>query len=170
MLLHVKIIIIVQCIPMIHIVVLEIATNKSFRCHIFITSKHCFDSRIHIFDSKSSKCFFFQKRVSLDNLKLMKLSKAIASLLIASGVTIISAECPNACSGHGSCGARDMCTCDPNFQGSDCSLRKLFSLLVFAHPLVSSLTFSLLLPRHLLERNRHVSLWQVSCGYPAWRS
>ena len=42
----------------------------------------------------------------------------------ASLVSLVNAECPNACSGHGVCGAKDMCTCDRNWQGSDCSLRK----------------------------------------------
>ena len=30
-------------------------------------------------------------------------------------------ECLNACSGHGQCGNYDMCTCDRNWQGADCS-------------------------------------------------
>jgi hypothetical protein len=34
-----------------------------------------------------------------------------------------AAECPNACGGHGQCGAHDMCTCDINWQGADCSQR-----------------------------------------------
>ena len=33
------------------------------------------------------------------------------------------ADCPNACSGHGSCGKWDMCSCYRGFQGSDCSLK-----------------------------------------------
>ena len=33
----------------------------------------------------------------------------------------VSAECPNACSGHGSCGAYDQCSCYPNWQAADCS-------------------------------------------------
>lgn len=34
-----------------------------------------------------------------------------------------AAECPNACSGHGQCSNFDMCTCNRNFEGNDCSLR-----------------------------------------------
>ncbi|KAJ8610489.1 hypothetical protein CTAYLR_007768 [Chrysophaeum taylorii] len=44
----------------------------------------------------------------------------VAVLLLGSRV---GAECPNACSGHGTCGAFDECTCYPNYQGGDCSLR-----------------------------------------------
>lgn len=62
----------------------------------------------------------------------MKLTKAIASLIVTSaGLALVSAECPNACSGHGMCGAKDMCTCDRNFQGSDCSLRKFVLFCLF---------------------------------------
>jgi len=34
-----------------------------------------------------------------------------------------AAECPNACSGHGTCSLHDMCTCCRNWQGDDCSQR-----------------------------------------------
>jgi len=36
-------------------------------------------------------------------------------------VTSVSAECPNACSGHGTCQPKDMCSCYKNWQGNDCS-------------------------------------------------
>lgn len=40
-----------------------------------------------------------------------------------------AAYCPNSCSGHGSCGTNDQCTCylrpngDDAWMGADCSLR-----------------------------------------------
>jgi len=42
------------------------------------------------------------------------------ALLVA---VCVYANCPNACSGHGACGADDMCSCDRNFVGADCSQR-----------------------------------------------
>ena len=45
-------------------------------------------------------------------------------VLGASLLSVAQAECPNACSGHGQCGPHDMCSCDRNWQGSDCSLSK----------------------------------------------
>jgi len=47
----------------------------------------------------------------------------LAVIAASSAISIVRSECPNACSGHGSCGSHDMCTCDRNFQGADCSLR-----------------------------------------------
>ena len=45
----------------------------------------------------------------------------IASILALASYA--AAECPNACSGHGQCANFDMCTCDRNFEGNDCSMR-----------------------------------------------
>ena len=42
-------------------------------------------------------------------------------LLAAFGAA--TAECPNACSAHGKCGAYDMCTCYRNWMANDCSER-----------------------------------------------
>lgn len=56
----------------------------------------------------------------------MILSKQLVAFLASAAVAslkFVSAECPNACSGHGQCGNYDMCACDRNWQGSDCSLR-----------------------------------------------
>jgi len=41
-------------------------------------------------------------------------------LALALGVAV-NAECPNACSGKGSCSKFDMCQCYSNYQGNDCS-------------------------------------------------
>lgn len=43
--------------------------------------------------------------------------------MVASLLAFIYAECPNACSAHGKCGAYDMCTCYRNWMASDCSER-----------------------------------------------
>jgi len=41
-------------------------------------------------------------------------------------VGFAAAECPNACSGHGTCGAKDACSCYQNYQGNDCSERTCY--------------------------------------------
>jgi len=46
---------------------------------------------------------------------------SIATLVLS--VALVSAECPNACSGHGLCKIHDQCNCEPNYFGADCSLR-----------------------------------------------
>jgi len=46
---------------------------------------------------------------------------AIASLALAA--SYVAAECNNMCSGHGTCGANDACTCYRNWRGNDCSER-----------------------------------------------
>jgi hypothetical protein len=56
-------------------------------------------------------------------------------LAVASSTAVlVSAECPNSCSGHGTCAAADVggggatclatavCTCFPGYGGDDCSL------------------------------------------------
>lgn len=44
--------------------------------------------------------------------------------VIASLFTATAATCANECSKHGSCGEHDICTCDPNWIGGDCSEAK----------------------------------------------
>ncbi|CAM9484610.1 unnamed protein product [Ectocarpus sp. 6 AP-2014] len=57
------------------------------------------------------------------------LSKLSAVLFFAALVGTSLAYCPNSCSGHGSCGTNDQCTCylrpngDVAWIGADCSLR-----------------------------------------------
>jgi hypothetical protein len=57
--------------------------------------------------------------------KKEKKMKTILTLTLA--VTLLAAsanaECANGCSGHGVCGANDMCTCYRNWQGNDCAHR-----------------------------------------------
>ena len=36
-----------------------------------------------------------------------------------------------ACSSHGTCGAFDMCTCEPNFMGNDCSQSKFTTIKLY---------------------------------------
>lgn len=57
--------------------------------------------------------------------------KAVSYLTLATSLALVHAECPNACSRHGVCGIKDMCTCDRNWQGSDCSRRKFFGKILF---------------------------------------
>ena len=44
-------------------------------------------------------------------------------LIVACIVAFVAAECPSACSGHGTCGAYDACTCFRNWMSNDCSER-----------------------------------------------
>jgi len=45
------------------------------------------------------------------------------TLVLAALAAMISAECPNACSSHGKCGAYDSCECYRNWMSNDCSER-----------------------------------------------
>jgi len=49
--------------------------------------------------------------------------KLFAAVLAAAAIGAANAECPNACSGHGTCGANDACSCYDNWMGGDCSQR-----------------------------------------------
>jgi len=51
----------------------------------------------------------------------MKTALIVVALVACVGLA--SAACPNACSGHGTCGPKDECNCYPNWQASDCSER-----------------------------------------------
>lgn len=51
----------------------------------------------------------------------MKVALLVVALALVAGTA--SAHCPNSCSGHGTCGQYDKCTCWANWQGGDCSQR-----------------------------------------------
>lgn len=51
-------------------------------------------------------------------------SPRIPHPLTHSHAGVASASCPNLCSGHGSCGASDICSCYATWTGNDCSLRQ----------------------------------------------
>jgi hypothetical protein len=44
---------------------------------------------------------------------------------LACQLSMVAAECPNACSAHGKCGAYDMCLCYRNWMANDCSESKI---------------------------------------------
>mmetsp|Transcript_8611 Transcript_8611/g.14308 ORF Transcript_8611/g.14308 Transcript_8611/m.14308 type:complete len:741 (-) Transcript_8611:146-2368(-) len=49
--------------------------------------------------------------------------KFLVTVFIACFLSMVAAECPNACSAHGKCGAYDMCLCYRNWMANDCSER-----------------------------------------------
>lgn len=51
----------------------------------------------------------------------MKTALIVVALVACLGLA--AAECPHACSGHGTCGPKDECNCYPNWQAADCSER-----------------------------------------------
>ena len=59
-------------------------------------------------------CFFF---CTMKSGLLLRLGA------LAGAAKLAAAECPNACSGHGTCGAYDMCTCYTGYMSNDCSER-----------------------------------------------
>merc|ERR1711968_77073 len=52
--------------------------------------------------------------------------QTMKTFLFLALVGFAAAECPNACSGHGTCGSKDSCSCYQNYQGSDCSERTCY--------------------------------------------
>jgi uncharacterized membrane protein len=46
------------------------------------------------------------------------------AVLLGVVLSMVAAECPNACSSHGTCGAFDMCQCYRNWMSNDCSESK----------------------------------------------
>jgi hypothetical protein len=50
----------------------------------------------------------------------------IKTCLLLTLVAFATAECPNACSGHGTCGSKDSCACYQNYQSNDCSERTCY--------------------------------------------
>mmetsp|Transcript_522 Transcript_522/g.874 ORF Transcript_522/g.874 Transcript_522/m.874 type:complete len:745 (-) Transcript_522:206-2440(-) len=56
----------------------------------------------------------------MKNSALAIIAHLVVALLFTS---YVSAECPNACSAHGKCGAYDACTCYRNWVSNDCSER-----------------------------------------------
>eukprot|EP00605_Chrysophyceae_sp_TOSAG23-4_P001794 GSChrysophyteH1.ASY1.ANO1.1983.1 assembled CDS len=46
-----------------------------------------------------------------------------AAFLVACIVAMVAGECPSGCSGHGTCGAYDGCSCFRNWMSNDCSER-----------------------------------------------
>ena len=57
--------------------------------------------------------------------KLMSTLSFLLLLLLFTGTpSMVKAQCPNACSGHGTCGSDSTCDCMTGYTAGDCSLRK----------------------------------------------
>lgn len=52
------------------------------------------------------------------------ISCTVPGVLSATEAGAQGSECPNACSGHGACGARAACKCYKNWMANDCSQRR----------------------------------------------
>jgi hypothetical protein len=49
--------------------------------------------------------------------------RLVIGLCLLAYLQTASAECANACNGHGKCTSYDMCICNRNWQAADCSER-----------------------------------------------
>ena len=66
---------------------------------------------------------------------------AVALLLAAWWLAVVEGTCPNLCSGHGGCGAGDVCTCYTTYNAStDCSMRHCPHGLVWADKAIKANT------------------------------
>ena len=80
------------------------------------------------------------KKIAETNCKQFRIFNALemlsSSLILLSIATLFVqtlAECPNACSAHGTCGAYDMCICYRNWQANDCSESKNKNIIIFIY-------------------------------------
>lgn len=48
---------------------------------------------------------------------------SVSIVVAAAALAVVSAKCPNLCSGHGTCSKDDKCLCWNGYTGADCSLR-----------------------------------------------
>jgi hypothetical protein len=61
----------------------------------------------------------------LEELRRVRNRTAMLGLLLGALLASVShATCPKGCSGHGTCGAADLCSCFPGFSDLDCSKRE----------------------------------------------
>ena len=93
--------------------------------------------------------------------KRMIIAASLCVVLLWSNIFLITyAECPNACSAHGTCGSHQMCSCYRNWMGNDCSQSAFFAAVTHASTITA------------VSLCRNLSVWAVPCrfsqGGPGW--